>query len=149
VTRDRNGMESLTRAECLEFLAQADVGRVALNMGALPVILPVNYALFDEDILLRTVAGSKLEAATRNAVMAFEVDQVHPLSHTGWSVLVQGVASEITDPVELRRAKRVPLTSWLDGDSRYVRISSQLISGRRLSVLATGIRPIDPRNQAG
>jgi nitroimidazol reductase NimA-like FMN-containing flavoprotein (pyridoxamine 5'-phosphate oxidase superfamily) len=38
-------MESLGRTECLNLLATAQVGRVALVVDGHPEILPVNYAL--------------------------------------------------------------------------------------------------------
>jgi hypothetical protein len=47
-------------------------------------------------------------------------------------VLVQGVASEITDPAELERAHRVPLEPWAGRDHHYLRIATQVVSGRRL-----------------
>jgi nitroimidazol reductase NimA-like FMN-containing flavoprotein (pyridoxamine 5'-phosphate oxidase superfamily) len=130
---DRNGLEILSRAECLQLLAGARVGRVGLSVGALPAVLPVNFAIVDDAIVLRTAAGSKLDAALANAVVAFEVDSIDPLYHTGWSVLVQGVASEVVDPAERERLRAAPLRPWADGDrDRFVRIYIDLVSGRRL-----------------
>jgi nitroimidazol reductase NimA-like FMN-containing flavoprotein (pyridoxamine 5'-phosphate oxidase superfamily) len=37
-------METLDRAECLRLLEAATVGRIGVSIGALPVILPVNFA---------------------------------------------------------------------------------------------------------
>ena len=100
---DRNGLEVLSRAECLRLLGGARIGRVGLSMGALPAVLPVNFTLVDDAIVLRTAAGSKLDAALANSVVAFEVDSIDPMYHTGWSVLVQGVASEVVDPADRER----------------------------------------------
>src|SRR6516165_11352239 len=83
---DRNGLEILDRAECLHLLSGSVLGRIAVTVGALPVILPVNFLLDGDRILIRTGKGTKLEAATRDAVVAFEVDDVEPFSHSGWSV---------------------------------------------------------------
>jgi len=130
--RDANGLEILDRARCLELLATAHVGRIALSMGALPVVLPVNFAMLGEDILIRTATGSKLNAAATNSVVAFEADRVDAVYHSGWSVLAQGVASEITDPVELEQAAEVPLAPWSGSDGHYLRVTTQLLSGRRL-----------------
>jgi uncharacterized protein len=132
VTHDRNGLEILDRARCLELLATAHVGRIVLSIGALPVALPVNFAILDEDVLIRTAPGSKLDAAATNAVVAFEADRIDAIYHGGWSVLVQGVATEITDPVELERARRAPLTPWSGVDGHYLRVATQFVSGRRL-----------------
>jgi uncharacterized protein len=132
VILDRNGLEVVPRAECLHLLAEAHVGRIALSIGALPVVLPVNFAVLDDDILIRTALGTKLEAAATNAVVAFEVDSFDPIYHTGWSVLAQGIAKEVTDPVELERARRAPLVPWARNDGHYVRISTEVLSGRRV-----------------
>jgi nitroimidazol reductase NimA-like FMN-containing flavoprotein (pyridoxamine 5'-phosphate oxidase superfamily) len=123
---DRNGLEILARQQCLDLMAQPAIGRIALSLGALPVVLPVNFALFDGDVLIRTGPGTKLRAAATNAVVAFEVDEVDPSDHTGWSVLVQGVAREITDEATLARARLVP----------HLRIASQVVSGRRLTSIS-------------
>ena len=130
---DRNGLEVLSRAECLKLLAGARIGRVGLSVGALPAVLPVNFALVGDAIVLRTAAGSKLDAALANAVVAFEADSIDPLYHTGWSVLVQGVASEVVDPAERERLRAEPLRPWADHDrDRFVRIYIDIVSGRRL-----------------
>jgi uncharacterized protein len=134
MTRDRNGLEVLTRQDCLRLLDQAHVGRIAVSIGALPVVLPVNFALLDGDILIRTGRGTKLDAAATNAVVAFEIDGVDPYYHTGWSVLIQGIAEEITDDDELNRAEAVPLVPWAGVNGHYLRVSAQIMSGRRLTI---------------
>jgi len=95
---DRHGLEVLSRSECLRLLATTPVGRVALSIGALPVVLPVNFALDGESVVFRTGPGSKLEAATRQAVVAFQADHVDLADETGWSVLLTGVARPSTTP---------------------------------------------------
>ena len=53
--------------------------------------------------------------------------------HGGWSVLVTGRLREITDPDELATARRLPLAPWWHRvDQRFVRLSIDLLSGRRL-----------------
>lgn len=136
---DRNGLEILGREECLRLLATATLGRVGLSSGALPYVLPVNFRLVGDDVVFRTAPGTKLEAATRNAVVAFEVDHVDVMCHEGWSVMVTGVARAVEDPDELAAlgADRIP--RWAPGpDGRVVAISTDLVSGRRL---VAGLRP--------
>jgi nitroimidazol reductase NimA-like FMN-containing flavoprotein (pyridoxamine 5'-phosphate oxidase superfamily) len=134
MTYDRNGLEVLSRDECLLLLADAHLGRVALSVGALPVVLPVNYTLMDGDIVVSTVSGSKMDAALANAVVAFEIDGADPFYHQGWSVLVRGMARLITDPDELARAATLHLRPWASPTaSHYVRIRSEVVSGRRIA----------------
>jgi nitroimidazol reductase NimA-like FMN-containing flavoprotein (pyridoxamine 5'-phosphate oxidase superfamily) len=131
---DRNGLEVLERDECVRLLGGAVIGRIAVSIGALPVILPVNFLLDGDRILIRTGEGTKLDAATRDAVVAFEADHVDPFSHTGWSVCVTGRATELGDPGDVVQARDLPLPHWVpDGASHYVAVSLDLVSGRRLS----------------
>jgi nitroimidazol reductase NimA-like FMN-containing flavoprotein (pyridoxamine 5'-phosphate oxidase superfamily) len=131
---DRNGLEVLSTNECLRLLESATVGRIGITSGALPVILPINFRLDGRRILFRTSLGTKLDAATRNAVVAFEVDQVDPVYHSGWSVLVTGVARNVeAEDDDLWKTPR-----WAPGsDGRVVEISIDQITGRRLSNAAS------------
>lgn len=134
LTNARSGMEIIPLKESLQLLGSQVVGRLGFVVGDQPMVLPVNYALRADVVLFRTVDGTKLDAA-RGAKVAFEVDSVDRASGSGWSVVVQGVAEEITDSddwfcEELRQAAA---PSWLPGDvGHYVRITPTLISGRRL-----------------
>lgn len=130
---DRNGLVVLDRDECLGLLARATLGRVGVSFGALPTILPVNFRLVEDEIAFRTTIGTKLDAATCNAVVAFEVDEIDPIYHSGWSVVVLGVAREVTDPAELHRFERARIPRWAPVPSeRVVAISTQMVSGRRI-----------------
>jgi nitroimidazol reductase NimA-like FMN-containing flavoprotein (pyridoxamine 5'-phosphate oxidase superfamily) len=130
---DRNGLEILDRGESLGLLAGSAVGRLAISVGALPVILPVNFVLDDERILIRTGDGTKLDAALRDAVVAFEVDDFDAFDHSGWSVCVTGMAREVRDPDDLERIADLPLPHWTPkGVSHIVAVSMDLVSGRRL-----------------
>lgn len=128
---DRHGLEVLSRDECLRLLREATLGRIAITSGALPTILPVNFSLAEDQILFRTARGTKLDAATENAVVAFEVDEMHPMGHDGWSVVVTGVAREVTG--DAIAAVAGPIPRWApEHDGRVVAISLDLVSGRRI-----------------
>lgn len=130
---DRNGLEVLDRDACLRLLTRATVGRVGVSFGALPMILPVNFRLVGDQIAFRTTIGTKLDAATCNAVVAFEVDEIDPTYHTGWSVVALGVAREVTDPVELERFEHARIPRWAPVPSeRVVTISTDMVSGRQI-----------------
>jgi len=130
---DRNGLEILDAKECERLLAGATFGRIGVTHAALPVILPINYRYVDGSIIFRTAAGAKLEAAACGAVVAFEVDSIDPLTHSGWSVIVTGVASPVTDVDELERLEASAVPRWApSGDDRFVELPLQMVSGRRL-----------------
>lgn len=130
---DRNGLEVLDREHSLRLLATATLGRIGVTSGALPVVLPVNFRLVNDLVVFRTGVGTKLDAATRNQIVAFEADDFEPFSHAGWSVLVTGTAREVTDPSEVAALSVVPIPRWAPrGAGRTVAISTDLVSGRRL-----------------
>jgi hypothetical protein len=134
VELDRNGLEVLDTAECLRLLHSRSVGRVGITSGGLPAILPVNYQVVGHHILFRTGEGSKLDAATRNAVVAFEVDASDPLEHTGWSVLAVGVARDLTDVLTEIPFDTTSIPRWAAGaNGRVVVIAAEMLSGRRLT----------------
>lgn len=130
---DRNGLEVLDREECLRLLRHHRLGRLGVTFGALPTILPVNYWSDGAFIYVRTGAGTKLDAALRDAVVAFEVDDANGMEHTGWSVVITGVAREVTDRDELERLASAPLPRWARsvGD-HIIAISTEIVTGRRL-----------------
>jgi nitroimidazol reductase NimA-like FMN-containing flavoprotein (pyridoxamine 5'-phosphate oxidase superfamily) len=126
-------LHELSRDECLELLAGARVGRLGVSIEALPTILPVNFAMLGERIVIRTVPGTKLDAAVEQAVVAFEVDGYDPAGGWGWSVLVRGRGMELMSADDLAEASRLPLRAWAftDKADRYLSIDTTLVSGRR------------------
>lgn len=129
---DRNDLEVLDRDECLRLLASRSVGRVGLSAGALPVILPVNFYVDGDRIIVRTGFGTKLAAAMRNAVVCVEVDEIDSLYHAGWSVLVTGTARELVGE-EAAAALALPLRPWSGHADHVIAIDVELVSGRRLA----------------
>lgn len=130
---DRNGLEILDRDECFRLLATAKLGRLAVTLASLPTVFPVNFHFDGEQILVLTGRGTKLDAALQNAVVAFEVDDISPIDHEGWSVVVTGRAREVDDLDELEAVRVAPLARWAPrGGQRVIAISTELVSGRRL-----------------
>ncbi len=128
------GPEELDRRRCLELLGSVPVGRIGVSVRALPVILPVNFVMAGEDVVFRTIPGTKLDAAAAGAVVAFEVDSYARDGSWGWSVLIQGRCSEITDPREMEIVQALPLRAWAFRGGiaeRFVRIETTFVSGRR------------------
>jgi nitroimidazol reductase NimA-like FMN-containing flavoprotein (pyridoxamine 5'-phosphate oxidase superfamily) len=127
------GLEILDEVAAFELLAKGDFGRVAITLGALPAIFPVNYRLIDGAVVFRTSPGSKLTAATDRAIVAFEIDDHDSTTRSGWSVLVVG-QSEVVHGVDM--AFKV-LDAGLEPDadgirSSIVRIVPSFVSGRRI-----------------
>jgi nitroimidazol reductase NimA-like FMN-containing flavoprotein (pyridoxamine 5'-phosphate oxidase superfamily) len=123
----------LDRDECLRLLGRSTFGRIGITSGALPSVLPVNYRLVGDRIVFRTGHGTKLDAATCNSIVAFEVDDIDPLSHSGWSVMVTGEARKVTDDSELVALDAAGVPHWVTTDAEAtVEISTTMLSGRRI-----------------
>ena len=128
---DENGLEILGRDECLRLLVSVAIGRIGVSYDALPAILPVNFVLDDDRVVLRTTSGSKLSAALAGAVVAFEADGFDPMAHTGWSVLVRGAAA-VLEGADADRAEQLPLQPWAGpAADHFVAVPLELVSGRR------------------
>jgi hypothetical protein len=131
---DGNGFEVPTREECLDLIRHRPLGRLAIHTGALPAIVPVNFVLTGEGVIVRTAPGTKLDQALRGAVVAFEVDDYDGQRHTGWSVNVIGIARELTDPVQIALAEHLPIARWAPGErTHYLCIGLDVVSGRRIA----------------
>jgi uncharacterized protein len=126
-------LEHLSRDECMRLMGSVPVGRIVYTRQALPAVELVNFALDDGDIIIAAVAGGKLAAATRGAVVAFEADSLDVTGHAGWSVTVIGHSTAVADREEIRRLEQLPLTPWAPGKRDHlVRISSSIVNGRRI-----------------
>jgi nitroimidazol reductase NimA-like FMN-containing flavoprotein (pyridoxamine 5'-phosphate oxidase superfamily) len=130
-------VEILTVAECRELLDGHHFGRFGFvdSVGVFPSVIPVNYLLDGDKIVIRTDAGSKLAAALRGAPVAFEVDGVDETQQVGWSVLVRGHAEEVTDDDTIAALRQTPLLAWHPrAKPRYIRINASQVIGRRIKI---------------
>jgi hypothetical protein len=137
---DFNGtvLEHLSPGACMRLMGSVLVGRIVFTRQALPAVELVNFALDDGDIIIRTDAGSKLAAATRGAVVAFEADSVDSAGHTGWSVTVVGQSWAVTDGADIRRLEQTSLMPWAPGKrDHFIRISPAIVHGRRIAAQRT------------
>ena len=131
---DRQGVEVLDHDECLRLLAGREVGRIGIVDGGQPIILPMNYVMVGDTIVMRTSRGTKLEQG-RGSAACFEVDEMDLATRAGWSVLAVGHLETITDydGAEVRAAKTLPLSPWAHGDRPYwMRLVTERLTGRRV-----------------
>ncbi|MEU1511090.1 pyridoxamine 5'-phosphate oxidase family protein [Streptomyces sp. NPDC005811] len=129
-----DAFRALDRQECLRLLAKVPVGRVVYTRHALPAVLPVNFTLDpDASVVLRTSAASDLVRAIDGVVVAFEADEWHAATQSGWSVVVTGQAAVVTDPAEHDRLSGSGPTSWMPiRDGVFVRIEPGMVTGREV-----------------
>ena len=126
-------LEILTEPQCRELLASHDLGRIAFPLGADTEVFPVNYSTDGTIVVFRTGSGTKLAESTVSRV-TFEVDEWDATTKVGWSVVLKGIAEEVTrgtDPFSqaLRAREVVPL---VPGEHDFwIAIYPATISGRR------------------
>lgn len=134
--RTHTGTLELTTEDSLQLLGTQEYGRIGIIVDGHPEILPLNYTLDGACcVIFRTTPGTKL-AAAMNRHVVFEVDRVNPVAHTGWSVVVHGVAQH-TEWVAPGRRQLAP---WLEDRPYMVRIKPQSITGRVLGPYPVELR---------
>jgi uncharacterized protein len=139
-----SAFETIDRADCLHLLRAHGLGRLAITLRDQPMIFPVNYAMDGDRVVFRTDRGTKLHAAVGHAV-AFEIDGFDRLYHEGWSVVVIGIAQEVTDGAEIARLATLPLGPWAPGEhAHWVRIRTGAITGRRITRGHATVSPASP-----
>lgn len=132
---DHAGVEILTYPECLELLGSHRIGRVGFVDGGELQILPVRYVWSEGRVAFRSAVGAKLDAAVRQAAVSFQVDSWSEQGRSGWSVLVHGVAHDVTEPDRERTLEGAGLEVWVRGSfpTRWIEIQPLEVSGRRIT----------------
>lgn len=126
-----DGLAALSSAECARRLHAGGVGILALCGVPAPVLRPVNFAVHESWLLMRTGEGRILEAASRGEAASFVVSDVDRFEHSGWSVVVSGKLAARETSEALRR---LALRPWARSDKHhYVALSMDEVSGRRLA----------------
>jgi uncharacterized protein len=125
---------TLSAHECERLLRAGVFGRMVLSTPDQTEILPVNYAVMSDAILVRTAHGSLLDRYAHGARLLLEVDQVDHERWHGWSVVARGVG-ERTDETCLTRAERGSPgpPAWVSRDRDvWIRLRWEELSGRKL-----------------
>jgi nitroimidazol reductase NimA-like FMN-containing flavoprotein (pyridoxamine 5'-phosphate oxidase superfamily) len=132
-------LRPLEQDECLALLRQCRVGRLAVVVNGQPHLVPLNYAIDEQGVIVfRTAELTKATEASLSMV-AFEVDDIDLEHHTGWSVAVHGRALDITHAIdaESERLRRLPVRPWAPGErDQWFKITPSEITGRRLAAAA-------------
>ncbi|WP_431711215.1 pyridoxamine 5'-phosphate oxidase family protein [Glutamicibacter uratoxydans] len=119
----------LTDEQCWELLTHSAHGRIATVAAGMIDIVPVNFAVHNGHIFIRTAPGNKLAAMTVNDSIAFEADGV--LSDEAWSVVVHGKATVLEHEKEIEEARQSGVTPWVPTlKDAWIRIEVSRISGR-------------------
>jgi uncharacterized protein len=122
-------LREIDRDECLRLLGTQRVGRIAFVDDSGPDVLPVNYVMDGDDVVIATTGYGAIARASTGARVAFEVDDLDEYTESGWSVVVRGRANR-ESPFDQSTERPHP---WADGTRTYLlRITNASVSGRRL-----------------
>ena len=134
ILRPRQALD-LTEGECWQLLASVSVGRVVFTHRAMPAIRPVNHLIDHRTIVIRSHLGAAIASrasADSGSVVCYEADELDPVRHTGWSVIVTGMARLVRDPDAIARYEK-SLEPWIAGQMDHViAIEPRFVSGIRL-----------------
>jgi nitroimidazol reductase NimA-like FMN-containing flavoprotein (pyridoxamine 5'-phosphate oxidase superfamily) len=125
-------MTVLDEAGCVERIESTPVGRIGFVSDGKPLVLPVNFAWYEGGVVFRTLEGQKLAAAAEEQEVCFEVDEWDRGATAGWSVVMTGVAHQVTDWAEIEVLERLGLVPWARGEWKalWVRIEPDSLTGR-------------------
>jgi hypothetical protein len=128
----KSHLRELRKDDCLELLASNQVGRFCFTDASGPMVMPVNYRMVGDRILVAVSPFGEIARHALDAAVAFEIDDTDEYSETGWSVVVRGTASrEAYDDLPHDRDEWPQ--PWAEGTrSLIVGITPRLITGRRL-----------------
>jgi hypothetical protein len=130
----------LAGPECWTLLATVPLGRVVFSQRAMPAIGVVRHLVENKMIITRSPLGATIggrdlgEAGAGEAgtVVCYEADDIDPVTHAGWSVVITGTARRVTDPDDIARYESL-LPRWIDYPDDLVAIEPGLVTGRRLT----------------
>lgn len=125
-------LTELDRDQALRLLGSVALGRIVFTRRAMPAIRPVNHVLDNGNIVIRSHAGAAVVSEAdsgRGVVVAYEADEIDPVTHLGWSVVVTGTAHLVTGTGEKGRYQQL-LTPWADGEmDQVIRIRPAIVTG--------------------
>lgn len=134
--RHRGHIEDLDEATCRRLLATADVARVVHLAADEPQLAIVNINVDGDDVVVRSTPGSRLATAlaTPGAPVLLEVDELHPATRSGWSVVARGRMHPVLDQVAVARLDRSMPPSWILGDlgGTWLRLTVEELTGRSI-----------------
>ena len=126
----------LDRHKAMRLLGSVSYGRIVFTRDALPAIHPVNHIIDDGEVIIRTRLTAKVSFTVRSVVgvvVAYEADEIDPIRHIGWSVVVTGVARTVTDPERLTRCEGL-LHPWVNSAmDTVIAIEPGIVTGIQLT----------------
>ncbi|KAA1417805.1 pyridoxamine 5'-phosphate oxidase family protein [Nocardioides humilatus] len=127
-------LHELSYDECDELLRAGVFGRVVFNRPTGPEVVPVNYMVVGDAVLVRTAPDTLLDRYADGVPLVFEVDHVDYTRRHGWSVVARGIGCRVP-PHELHEEERTAPQPprWVNrDDASWLRLPWVTLTGRRL-----------------
>lgn len=120
-------------------LSGRSVGRVSVSVGAMPVVVPVDYLLDDDSVVFRAPLDGGLASACDGSVIAFEVDDFAGLLATDarWSVHIVGVGSLLNECEQRQVAGLGTLAATSSAPNQVVRLRTRELRGHEIHATPT------------
>lgn len=119
-------------AECERLLRRCVFGRLVLTTPQGVEVVPVNYAVIDDAIVVRTADTGLLARFAHLADVVFQIDEVDHERWQGWSVVGRGRAT-VHDASTTSPSTRPTARPWAGGErDTEVRVRWTSLSGRRI-----------------
>lgn len=124
----------LDEQECFDLVRAQTVGRLGFVADGRVQVIPVNYLVDGRSVVVRTAPGGVLtRASDEDAQVAFEVDHHDNTGGHGWSVLMNGPLTSMTESelAEVEGVRRV--VPWAGSErSLPLRLTIETVSGRQV-----------------
>jgi nitroimidazol reductase NimA-like FMN-containing flavoprotein (pyridoxamine 5'-phosphate oxidase superfamily) len=130
--RAERHFEAIGRDQCLDLVESNHLGRVAWQAADLLQILPVTYAMHQGSVYFRTTPDGILSELAQPTRVALEVDELDQQTRSGWSIVLHGRTSAVSEPDALAHLWAADsLVPWAGGNrTLFICIRPDRISGR-------------------
>ena len=114
----------------MRLLERGGVGRLAVPGDPAPTMRPVNFALQEGRIVMRTAHGALWAAAVARVRASFEFDEIRNEDHRTWNVIVTGELEALDAPGEVVGQ---PVNAWASSaNGRSIALTIDVVSGRQV-----------------
>ena len=136
--------ESINIEKCWERLHVNTLGRLVVTAGQHVDVLPVLYAVANQEIYIRTTRGNKFSSVVVSRRVAFEIDET--LEDGIRSVIVVGIAHWLPPEMTPRIVRTFDLPEHDNHEMQWVRIVPQSVYGREYPLLPTYLDSTQPES---
>jgi len=125
-------LDAIGRQQCLDLIESHHLGRIAWQAADLPQILPITYAMHQGSVYFRTLPDGLLAELAQQTSVALEVDELDQQTRSGWSIVLHGHTSAVSEPDELADLwASDSLVPWVSGNrTLFIRIRPDAVAGR-------------------